>query len=62
LEKYGLKTDTSIPVSELIKSCMNDKKRESDSINIIVCEKIGVSRILKMSIPEFYKLLEVLYV
>ncbi len=62
LAKYGLKTDTDIPLSELVGSCLNDKKRESDFINIIACEKVGASRIVKMSIPEFYKLLEVPYV
>lgn len=62
LKKYGLETTTDIPVSALIKNCLNDKKRESDYINIIVCKDIGESEIIKISIPEFYKLMEVDYV
>ena len=62
LEKYKLPTETKIPVSDLIKSCLNDKKRESDKINVILCSDIGKSEIRKLSIPEFYKLMEVDYV
>ena len=62
LEKYKLPTGTEIPVSYLIKSCLNDKKRESDKINVVLCSDIGKSEIRKLSIPEFYKLMEVDYV
>ncbi len=59
LEKYGLPTKTDIPVSKLIGYCLNDKKRESENINIIVCDDIGKSEIIKLSIKDFYKLMEV---
>jgi len=59
LSKYGLDTSTEIPTELLIKSCLNDKKRESDKINIIACKCVGESEILKLSIPEFYSLMEV---
>ncbi len=62
LEKYNLPTKIDVPISKLIKACLNDKKMESDKINIIICSEIGKSRILKLSIPEFYKLMELDYV
>ena len=62
LEKYGLPIATDIPISKLIKSCLNDKKRESKSINIILCPQVGKSEIKKLTIPEFYKFMEVDYV
>lgn len=62
LEKYGLETSTEVPIESLIKDCLSDKKRESSSINIIACNEIGKSEILKLSIKDFYKLLEVEYV
>lgn len=58
LKKNGLDTETDIPVKALIKNCLNDKKRESDKINLIVCKDIGESEILKLSIPDFFNLME----
>lgn len=62
LEKYNLPTRTDFKVSELIKTCLNDKKRETDNINLIICKDIGESEIKKLAIPDFYKLMEVAYV
>lgn len=62
LEKYNLPTSIDVPVSQLIGTCLNDKKRETDNINVILCESIGKSEVKKLSIPEFYKLMEVDYV
>ncbi len=59
LEKYNLPTSTDFKVSELISTCLNDKKRETDNINLILCDDIGKSEIRKISIPDFYKLMEV---
>lgn len=57
--KYGLPTDTSADISDLVPLCLNDKKRESDSINIIICSDIGSSYIKKMSISEFFKFMNI---
>ncbi len=59
LEKFNLPTDTEIPTEKLIAFCLNDKKRESDFINIIVASKIGESHIKKMPVADFYNLMEV---
>ncbi len=59
LEKYNLPTSTNFNISELIGTCLNDKKRETDKINLILCNDIGKSEIKKLSIPDFYKLMEV---
>lgn len=55
LLKYKLPVDTKIPLSERIDICMSDKKRENDSINIIICKDIGESYIEKLSVKDFYK-------
>lgn len=62
LERYGLPTHTKIPLSNRIDICMSDKKRESDSINIILCSDIGKSYIEKLSVKDFYKFMGVNYV
>jgi len=59
LEKYGLETHTDVKNADLMESCLNDKKRDSDKINIIVCIDIGESEIINISIPECYKFLGV---
>ncbi len=58
LEKYNLPTKTDVPVAELLKGCLSDKKRESELINIIICKEIGQSEIMKMEITKFAEMLE----
>ena len=58
LKKFGLPTDTEIPMKNLLEFCLNDKKRESDFINIIVASKIGESHIKKILVCDFYNLME----
>lgn len=58
LEAFGLKTDTDKTLSELLPFCLNDKKRDNQSINIIICSCIGESYIKKLSINDFNKLME----
>ncbi len=57
LEKYNLPVKTDIAMSELVNTCLNDKKRENDFINIIVCDDIGCSSIRKLPINEFVELM-----
>lgn len=52
---YNLPHCCNAPVNELIKLCSNDKKRESDNINFILCQKIGQASIHKVSVSEFEK-------
>lgn len=58
LERYDLPTSDSAPISELLPYCSKDKKCQSDSINYIVCEEIGVSQIRRSSFTEFCRLME----
>ncbi len=53
LEKYKLVNSTGLTPAELAKACLNDKKRNSDHINIIICSDIGESKVVKMSINDF---------
>lgn len=58
VESYGLPTSTEAPMSELLPYCSKDKKRESDSINYIVCREIGRAEIKKVTVSEFAELME----
>ncbi len=58
VESYGLPTSTEAPLSELLPYCSTDKKCEADSINYIVCSKIGTAEIRKVTVAEFEKLME----
>ncbi len=57
LGKYCLNAAIEPTIPELADACLNDKKRESDFISIIICEDVGTSSIKKMPVPEFLKLL-----
>lgn len=53
LEKYKLADQTDFVPAELAKTCLNDKKRDCEQINIIICSDIGDSKAIKMSIEDF---------
>ena len=55
---YNLPVNTEAPIHELLKLCSNDKKRESENINYIVCSKIGKAAIKKVNVAEFEHLME----
>lgn len=59
IKNYELPTSVSVDIKELLPFCCNDKKRESNNINIILCEEIGKCIIKKLSIDDFYKFMEV---
>jgi 3-dehydroquinate synthase len=44
LKAYGLPVTTDIPVEKLFDAMKQDKKREGDSIHLVLLEKIGPSR------------------
>lgn len=48
---------TEVPEAELFKGAVNDKKRFSDNINLIICKEIGKAEIVKMPVSEFEKLI-----
>lgn len=53
LEKYKLNVQVEPAVCELADACLNDKKRESGSISIIICSGTGKSSAVKMPVGEF---------
>ena len=55
---YGLPTGTDIPMSELLPFCSKDKKRESNTLNYIVCNEIGKAEIVKTTVDGFTALME----
>lgn len=58
VKSYKLPTTTEAPMSELLPFCSTDKKCESNNISYIVCEKIGQAQIKKVTVSEFYALME----
>ncbi len=50
LKKYSLPISVDIPFNEIVKHCINDKKRDADNINLIISTKIGKSEIRKVPI------------
>jgi len=58
LERYKLNVEINPTASELGEACLNDKKRESGSINIIICNDVGDSRAVKMSVEKFLAFLK----
>ncbi len=57
LETNGLPYSVDIPAETLFKNSVNDKKRFSDNINVIICRTIGKAEIVKMPIEEYQKLI-----
>ena len=57
LDINGLPCSADIPAETLFANSVNDKKRFSDSINVIICKAIGKADIVKMPIEEYRKLI-----
>lgn len=55
LERYGLNVQVEPSPASLADACLNDKKRESGNISIIICSSAGVSSAVKMPVAEFVK-------
>lgn len=55
LEKYDLPTATDIPVDELFKVLVHDKKRSSDEITIVYCPEVGKCELNKISLETLAK-------
>lgn len=52
LKKYDLKTETDLPVGDIVRNMAFDKKRTSDGINLIMLKRIGESFIMPLSLDE----------
>lgn len=57
LIKNGLPFESDVPAEELFKGAVNDKKRFSDNINLIICKTIGKADIVKMPVSKFKTLI-----
>ncbi len=58
LQKYNLPFNYKISKNALVEGFVNDKKRESDLINIIVCEDFGCGKIVKIPVKKLARLVE----
>lgn len=54
----GLPYEADIDGEALFSGAVNDKKRFSDTINIILCRQIGRAEIVKLGIEDFRKMIE----
>lgn len=59
ISSYGLPCSAGTDSETLAPLCLNDKKRESSFINIILCDKIGHCIIKKLSTDDFMKFMGV---
>ena len=57
LETNGLPWSVDIPAETLFENSVNDKKRFSDDINVIICKTLGKADIVKMPINEYKALI-----
>jgi 3-dehydroquinate synthase len=58
LKAYGLPVDTEIPVENLFNAMKQDKKREGDSIHLVLLEKIGKAVTIKINYTELQKIID----
>lgn len=56
LVKYGLPTSVGIDGDSLFEGAVNDKKRFSDTISVILCKTVGKAEIVKLPLSEFRSL------
>lgn len=56
LEVNNLPYSVDIPAETLFRNSVNDKKRFSDDISVIICKTIGKADIVKMPIEDYKKL------
>ncbi|MEO6070599.1 MAG: 3-dehydroquinate synthase [Chitinophagaceae bacterium] len=55
IQKYGLPTEADYNKKKVVEMLLADKKREGDSINFILLEKIGKAVIKKIPLEQLYK-------
>ena len=54
LKKYNLPISVDISYEELVKHCVNDKKRDADNINLVISTEIGKSELRKVPINSLF--------
>ena len=52
LKKYNLKTETDLPVADIVRNMAFDKKRTSEGINLVMLKKLGESFVMPSSFDE----------
>ena len=52
LSRYGLPTGSELPVSEILDAARSDKKRSGDDISLVILERIGSARVLRLPFGE----------
>ena len=57
-EAYGLPVEDEITPEEALEGAMNDKKKRGDTLSVIVVDRIGDSKIVKMSPEEYVSFLK----
>lgn len=55
LKRWELEADIDIPLDELTKLCLNDKKRENQILHLVLCNEIGNSFTKPLTISEFFE-------
>ena len=58
ISEYGLPTGDQITAEDAVSGAMNDKKKRGDTLSVIVVDKIGDSKIVKMSPEEYVSFLK----
>ena len=58
IASYGLPTEPEIPVQDLFQAMKQDKKREGDSIHLVLLEKIGNAVTRKISFYELQNIID----
>ena len=58
LQSFGLPTDTDLTAEELFQSALSDKKRLSDTVNLIIPERIGYCRIQPTPVNQLKAFIE----
>lgn len=58
IECYGLPVKSAIPVQDLFKAMKQDKKREGDSIHLVLLESIGKAVSKKMTYSELQSIID----
>jgi 3-dehydroquinate synthase len=61
LETYGLPTQSDIPFEKLYHAMHQDKKREGDTIHMVLLQKIGKAVTCKLTYSELKKILDDLH-
>lgn len=58
LERFHLPTTDSAPPAQLAQIALGDKKRQLDTIRLVLVPEVGKSKIYPMSVENFVRLME----